>query len=446
MSGADGPGGRGAIAGLPCQAASRSTTASTTRSAGRPPGWPGCRSRSCRPGRPPAWPTTSCCAVTRTPPPGTSTPGPSTDHLMTYDGHGRPDPLRPTSSGWRPSPAPAGLHGSLHASRCEFIIGLPRARRIVDLGGGHTTDDRGALVALGYPYDFDELVIVDLPPDDRHQLYKSDRFGDGETERGRVRYEYRSMVDLSFADDASVDLVYSGQSIEHVPEAAGDEVLAGCLPGPAARRATWPSTPRTAASAGCSRTTSSIPTTTSSTRSSSCATRWSGAGFEVETDPGPQLGRPGRGRGPVRPRRPVGQLRHLPRRRRVLPAGLPRQRSRPRPPLDRDRQVSQVARLEHQDGDDPVGPLLVLGVRGVGGDGPLPPQGPLVALDLAGHPVRLLPGRPGARRAGRRRRLAYQWGWVGRPALRGDERVDPVVLDPHQRGLAELARRSRPGW
>ena len=58
----------------------------------------------------------------------------------------------------------AGLHVSLHASRSEFIIGLPPARRIVDLGGGATWDARGALVALGYPYDFDELVIVDLPP------------------------------------------------------------------------------------------------------------------------------------------------------------------------------------------------------------------------------------------------------------------------------------------
>jgi SAM-dependent methyltransferase len=120
----------------------------------------------------------------------------------------------------------ASLHSSLHASRAEFIIGLPPARRIVDLGGGHTIDPRGALVVLGYPYDFDELVVVDLPPDDRHPLYRSERFGPEETARGRVRYEYRSMADLSFAPDESVDLVYSGQSIEHVGEADGDVVLA----------------------------------------------------------------------------------------------------------------------------------------------------------------------------------------------------------------------------
>jgi SAM-dependent methyltransferase len=146
------------------------------------------------------------------------------DRTMTYDD--LVDRIR-CSSEFRADvhPGPSALHTSRHASRCEFIVGLPRARRIVDLGGGHTTDGRGALVVLGYPYDFDELVIVDLPPDERHPLYRSERFLVAETERGRVTYEYRSMVDLSFLEDDSVDLVYSGQSIEHVSEAEGDVVL-----------------------------------------------------------------------------------------------------------------------------------------------------------------------------------------------------------------------------
>ncbi len=154
--------------------------------------------------------------------------GALTDHLLTYED--MVDRVR-SSNEFRVAARPghSGLHGSLHASRCEFIIGLPPARRIIDVGGGHTADGRGALVALGYPYGFEELVIVDLPPDDRHALYKSDRFGDADTELGRVRYEYRSMVDLSFAESGSVDLVYSGQSIEHVPEAAADEVLEGAF-------------------------------------------------------------------------------------------------------------------------------------------------------------------------------------------------------------------------
>jgi SAM-dependent methyltransferase len=121
---------------------------------------------------------------------------------------------------------PSSFFTSLHASRCEFVLGLPPARRIVDIGGGHTTDGRGALVVLGYPYPFDELVIVDLPQESRHDLYRSEAYRDQDTTQGRVRYQYRSMSDLSFADDASVDLVYSGQSIEHVSEDEGDVVLA----------------------------------------------------------------------------------------------------------------------------------------------------------------------------------------------------------------------------
>ena len=108
------------------------------------------------------------------------------------------------------------LTPSLHLSRCEFITSLPPARRIVDLGGSHLQNPWGALVLLGYPYDFDECVIVDLPPDERHALYHSTAWEAVDTPRGRVRYEYRSMTDLSFAPDGSVDLVYSGQSIEHV--------------------------------------------------------------------------------------------------------------------------------------------------------------------------------------------------------------------------------------
>lgn len=121
---------------------------------------------------------------------------------------------------------PSSFFTSLHASRCEFVLGLPPARRIVDVGGGHTTDGRGALVVLGYPYPFDELVIVDLPQESRHHLYRSEAFRDQHTAQGTVRYQYRSMSDLSFADDDSVGLVYSGQSIEHVSEAEGDVALA----------------------------------------------------------------------------------------------------------------------------------------------------------------------------------------------------------------------------
>src|SRR5207302_7398763 len=118
------------------------------------------------------------------------------------------------------------LSRSVHMSRCDFVQSLPPARRIVDLGGTNLWADDGALVHMGYPYEFDDLVIVDLPPDERHPLYRT--AGDVDavvSARGPVRYRYHSMTDLSGIDDGTVDLVYSGQSIEHVSEADGDVVL-----------------------------------------------------------------------------------------------------------------------------------------------------------------------------------------------------------------------------
>lgn len=61
---------------------------------------------------------------------------------------------------------------ALHIGRCQFIRSLPPARRILDLGGVHLSRKEGALVALGYPYPFEELVIVDLPDNERHELYR----------------------------------------------------------------------------------------------------------------------------------------------------------------------------------------------------------------------------------------------------------------------------------
>lgn len=119
------------------------------------------------------------------------------------------------------------LGPSLHASRCDFVHSLPRAGRIIDLGGTHQSSAEGAFVAMGYPYAFDELIIVDLPVDDRHPIYRDDAKADETlTALGPVRYRYHSMADLSSYDDASFDLVYSGQTIEHVTEADADRVLA----------------------------------------------------------------------------------------------------------------------------------------------------------------------------------------------------------------------------
>jgi predicted SAM-dependent methyltransferase len=118
------------------------------------------------------------------------------------------------------------LGHSVHTGRCQFIRGLPPARRILDLGGTHLANDVGAMVAMGYPYRFDELVIIDLPPDDRHPIYrKSDDLRQVQSHLGTVTYRYHSMTDLSAFADESFELFYSGQSIEHVTPDEGMLVM-----------------------------------------------------------------------------------------------------------------------------------------------------------------------------------------------------------------------------
>jgi SAM-dependent methyltransferase len=81
-------------------------------------------------------------------------------------------------------------------------------------------------VHLGYPYRFERLVVVDLPVEERHAIYQRGSKGTTvESELGPVEFAFHSMVDLSPYADESFDMVYSGQSIEHVTESEGDIVL-----------------------------------------------------------------------------------------------------------------------------------------------------------------------------------------------------------------------------
>lgn len=117
---------------------------------------------------------------------------------------------------------------SLHESRRHWTRGLPRARRILDLGGSAQGSPAGALLAMGYPYSFEELVVVDLPLEQRHPLssagYQAPQAFDHP--QGRVRYQYSSMTELDSFPDDWADLVHSGQSIEHVSQDQARLVLA----------------------------------------------------------------------------------------------------------------------------------------------------------------------------------------------------------------------------
>lgn len=71
---------------------------------------------------------------------------------------------------------------------------------------------------MGYPYHFDRLTIVEANESHRHEIYESVGYGLTEVkiEQGIVDYVYGSMADLSAIPSSSVDMVFAGETIEHV--------------------------------------------------------------------------------------------------------------------------------------------------------------------------------------------------------------------------------------
>ncbi|MBW4418869.1 MAG: class I SAM-dependent methyltransferase [Myxacorys californica WJT36-NPBG1] len=119
----------------------------------------------------------------------------------------------------------ASLHQIFHQSRLEMVQTLlPEAKIILDIGGAHHDDSRGALLNFGYPYLPEKLYIVDLPPSERmfpvdHAPHKLN-YGDCE-----IEYVYRSMADLSCFEAGTFDLIWSGESIEHITTEEAEVVL-----------------------------------------------------------------------------------------------------------------------------------------------------------------------------------------------------------------------------
>jgi SAM-dependent methyltransferase len=67
---------------------------------------------------------------------------------------------------------------------------------------------------------------VDLPTEERHPLYQDEaRPSSVKSPQGLVIYRYHSMTDLSSYASGTFDLVYSGQSIEHVYRREADSTL-----------------------------------------------------------------------------------------------------------------------------------------------------------------------------------------------------------------------------
>lgn len=112
---------------------------------------------------------------------------------------------------------------TLHATRCQLVQSeLPPAAEIVDLGGACSWSLEGALLAMGYPHHPQRITIIDLPPN-RRMFAETFRYVADERDQWSevrlgvlVRYLHRSFVNLDTLPDASVDLVWSGETIEHV--------------------------------------------------------------------------------------------------------------------------------------------------------------------------------------------------------------------------------------
>jgi SAM-dependent methyltransferase len=111
----------------------------------------------------------------------------------------------------------------IHTLRCHLVQEfLPKARRVLDLGGA-SAEPEGALLNMGYR-GAQEIVIVDLPPDVRFK--KAVETNKSTTYDGTaVNYAYHSMAELSHYPDASFDLVWSGQTMEHIQREEGGAVM-----------------------------------------------------------------------------------------------------------------------------------------------------------------------------------------------------------------------------
>ena len=106
---------------------------------------------------------------------------------------------------------------------------LPPADHVIDLGGA-----AAPLYTFGWTHRFVRMVLVDLAPEDRHEAFRDVVLAPppGAEE---VAIHYGDMTRLERYADESFDLVWSGQSIEHVDRDAGrrmtEEALRVLRPG-----------------------------------------------------------------------------------------------------------------------------------------------------------------------------------------------------------------------
>jgi SAM-dependent methyltransferase len=130
---------------------------------------------------------------------------------------------------------PSRVWQALHKARCLLVQNeLPTAHTVVDLGGASTESLSGGLLWMGYPHPVREVTIIDLPLSKRMGVdtyrYAASESADWmKAGCTRVRYIHTSMTDMSALAEESVDMVWAGQSIEHISKAEADRVYAEAM-------------------------------------------------------------------------------------------------------------------------------------------------------------------------------------------------------------------------
>lgn len=113
----------------------------------------------------------------------------------------------------------------LHKARMEMVRTLlPPGKVILDIGGYSGSDERGALLQLGYPYLPEKLYILDFHPD--KMMFPGPEWSQQVNYEGcEIEYVYGSMADLTCFQKNYFDLIWSGESIEHVTVEEAEKVL-----------------------------------------------------------------------------------------------------------------------------------------------------------------------------------------------------------------------------
>jgi SAM-dependent methyltransferase len=108
----------------------------------------------------------------------------------------------------------------LHNARQAWVASLPKAARILDIGGSSPSLPEGALIELGYPYRPTELIIFDKPP--AEQFWGLPGYEQGAPRQfdwGQVRYIHgyaEDLLDNQVLADEKFDMIFMGQVVEHI--------------------------------------------------------------------------------------------------------------------------------------------------------------------------------------------------------------------------------------